>query len=64
MQRLIVQKEWLLDGTEPIGTRAVKFPVDVEATCLIEGGRWLLAVRRAGKVVATYLDRADLLNGC
>lgn len=60
MQRLSVEKGWLLDKGDPIRTRTVEFTTDdVEATCLIEGGRWLLTVLKGGKVMATDLDHPD-----
>lgn len=61
MQRLSVEKGWLLDKTDPIRTRTVKFLTkEVEMTCLIEGGRWLLTVLKGGIVMAADLDHPDV----
>lgn len=60
MQRLSVDKGWLLDDMEPTRSRKVKLPGQIEASCLLEGGRWLLTVLKGGKVMATDLNHPDV----
>ena len=61
MRRLSVDKQWRSDSCEPVRTRQLKFsPSGIRVTCLVEGGRWLMAVFEDGTVRAADLDHSDM----
>lgn len=62
MRRLSVDSQWRSDQRlEPVCKRELKFPsIGIRTACLVEGGRWLMAVFENGTVRAADLDHPDM----